>query len=220
MHTPQHPYSPHFAEHYWSGGAAEKHHVFLQGNTLPQRFAALKPGETFHVAELGFGTGLTFLLTAHLFETTAPPNAALHYTSYEKFPLTLAQLQPIHAALPPHLHQLAQHLRNSLTGHTQTLTFGRATLCLTVADAATAVSSQETPADAWFLDGFSPARNPDMWQPQLLQHIYNLTAPGGTAATYSAASAVREGLRAAGFHVTRSAGFPPKKHMLVAEKPA
>ncbi|MGB1209648.1 MAG: tRNA (5-methylaminomethyl-2-thiouridine)(34)-methyltransferase MnmD, partial [Paracoccaceae bacterium] len=84
---------------------------------------------------------------------------------------------------------------------------------LVVGDARTTLPQWQARADAWFLDGFAPAKNPELWEPDLLQAVYDHTAPMGTAATYTAAGAVRRALTAAGFDVTRVAGFGRKRHM-------
>lgn len=209
------PYSPHFQEHYWSGGAAEKTHVFLHGNRLPERFAQ---ATAFTVAELGFGTGLTLLLTLQLWQRAAPPQAKLSYISYELHPLPLNELQAIHATLPESLQPLATQLHAVYAPQPgwNLWPLGVATLHLYVGPAASGLTTQPCKADAWFLDGFSPARNPDMWQPELLARAAALTNPGGTAATYSVARVVRSNLAAAGFVVEKTTGHPPKRHMLTA----
>lgn len=211
------PYSATFQEHYWSGGPAEKDFIFLQGNSLPQRFAA---AQAFTVAELGFGTGLTFLLTAELFQRTAAPAARLAYISYELEPLSAAELAAIHASFPPPLQALSAQLLAAYNPQPgwNVLTLGPTTLHLYVGDAATGIVAQPSAANAWYLDGFSPARNPQLWAPGLLAAVARLTTPGGTFATYSAVGEVRRTLQAAGFAVTRCAGFPPKRHRLVGAR--
>jgi tRNA U34 5-methylaminomethyl-2-thiouridine-forming methyltransferase MnmC len=209
------PYSATFTEHYWAGGPAEKEFVFLQGNALPQRFAG---AGAFTVAELGFGTALNFLLTAHLWQSLALGH--LTYISYELEPLTIEQLTAIQASFPTHLQPLSQAFLAAY--HPQpgwnTLTLNQTTLHLYIGDAATGINTQPQPADAWFLDGFSPAHNPALWTPELLRHVTQLTNPHGTFATYSAVGEVRRTLTAAGFTVMRQPGFPPKRHMLVGTR--
>src|SRR4051812_20091479 len=102
--TDTRPFSAHFQDHYWSisGGESEKSHVFLHGNNLPERFAT---ANQFTVAELGFGTGLTFHLTSQLWQTTAPKDSYLTYIAYEQFPFAVEELQNIHPTLSPHLTQ-------------------------------------------------------------------------------------------------------------------
>lgn len=211
------PYSPQFDDHYWSasGGAAEKAYVFLQGNNLPQRFAG---AGAFTVAELGFGTGLNFLLTAQLWQTTAPHGAQLTFISYEQFPFSAQELTAIHTAMPQHLQPLSQAFLAAYTpapGWHRFSVSPTITLHLFVGNAAQGISTQPQPAHAWFLDGFSPSKNPQLWQPSLIAQVAHHTHPQGTFATYSAARLVKESLTLAGFGHTRIAGFPPKRHMLV-----
>lgn len=217
MQNPAQPHSTVFNEHYWSGGAPEKIHVFLQGNNLPARFVTAR---TFTVAELGFGTGLNFLLTTRLWQQAAPTGAHLTYISYELYPLSLNQLQSIHAAFLPELQTLASQLLAlyNLQSGWNTLSFPQITLHLYIGDALTGIPTHPQSADAWFLDGFSPLNNPDMWQPELLNQIAIHTNPGGTASTYSVASRVQKGLAAAGFQIEQIKGFPPKGRMLHAVK--
>jgi tRNA U34 5-methylaminomethyl-2-thiouridine-forming methyltransferase MnmC len=207
------PFSATYNEPYWIGGAAEKTHVFLQGNNLPQRM-----GQTpFTVAELGFGTGLNLLLTAQLAEQNATP---LIFISYELHPIPATELACIQQEFPTDLQPLSQTFLKQYNPHHgwNTFTFATTTLHLFIGDAAEGILTHPHPADAWFLDGFSPATNPDMWTPELLAHVYRHTKPGGTASTYSVARTTKDALAAAGFHYKRAKGFPPKWHMLKATK--
>lgn len=203
------PVSPLYNEAYWIGGAAEKTHVFLQGNNLPHR----RSGTPFTVAELGFGTGLNLLLTAHLAAQTKTP---LTFISYELHPLSAAELTVIHQGFPPELHSLSQAFLPLYTPQPgwNTLSFSTTTLHLFIGAAAQGILTHPHPADGWFLDGFSPATNPDMWTPDLIAQVYAHTKTGGTASTYSVARATKDALTAAGFTFKRGKGFPPKWHML------
>ncbi|PZP40673.1 MAG: hypothetical protein DI585_00150 [Pseudomonas fluorescens] len=213
-----HPHSPHFNQHYWSllaSGPAEKAHTYLHGNHLPARFST----QPFTVAELGFGTGLTFLLTWALACHTGTP---LTFISYELHPLSLTELEPIHAAFPPELQPLATQLRTAYTStHGWNLiTLEGVTLHLYIGDATQGILTHPHPAHAWFLDGFSADVNPALWSESLFHHIYAHTTSGGTATTYSVARAVRNALGSAGFHTQKVKGHYPKFHMLAAHKPA
>lgn len=213
------PYSTTFAEHYWSpaGGVMEKTTVFLEGNQLPSRLAALKNHQTFAVAELGLGTGLNFALTAQLFANTAPTTAILCYLGYEAHPLPLAELQAIHAQLPatlqPWLAELAIVWRNLKSGW-NTHHVGPCRLHLYYGEAMVGLPNQPYKADAWYLDGFSPAKNPDLWSLPLCHQLAAQSNPGATVATYSIARSVRDNLIAAGFAVQKRAGVPPKRDRL------
>ncbi|TKW62049.1 MAG: hypothetical protein DI628_05370 [Blastochloris viridis] len=207
------PVSPRFNEPYWIGGAAEKTHVFIKGNDLPQRMGK----SPFTVAELGFGTGLNCLLAAHLAEQTTTP---LTFISYELHPLPYAELGTIHHQFPSELQALSRQLLAQYQPQPgwNILTFATTTLHLFIGDAATGIRTHPQPADAWFLDGFSPATNPDMWTPDLIAQVHVHTQPGGTASTYSVARAAKDALTAAGFTFKRGKGFPPKWHMLKITK--
>ncbi|MDO5529564.1 MAG: tRNA (5-methylaminomethyl-2-thiouridine)(34)-methyltransferase MnmD [Paracoccus sp. (in: a-proteobacteria)] len=195
------PVSRRFDDPYFSlrGGLDETRHVFLAGNGLPAR---LGPG--FHVAELGFGTGLNLMALAQI----APPG--VRFTSFEAFPLTAPEMERAHQAFPE-LAALSAELRAAEGARRFRL--GGVEVELVIGDARRTLPEWGGKADAWFLDGFSPARNPELWSPELMAEIARHTAPGGTFATYSAAGHVRRGLDAAGFDVARAPGFAGKRHM-------
>ncbi len=207
------PFSATYNEPYWIGGAAEKTHVFIEGNNLPQRM-----GQTpFTVAELGFGTGLNLLLTAQLAEHNATP---LTFVSYELHPIAVDELARIHQDFPTELQPLSQAFLADCKPQPgwNRITFATTILHLFIGDATEGILTHPQSADCWFLDGFSPATNPDMWTPELLSHVSRHTKTGGTASTYSVARATKDALAAAGFNYTRAKGFPPKWHMLKATK--
>lgn len=195
------PVSTRFDDPYFSlaGGLAETRHVFLAGNDLPAR---LRPG--FHVAELGFGTGLNCLALARL------ASVPVRMTSFEAYPMDLAQLQRAHAAFPE-LADLAAELRAGWGR--RAIRVGPVELDLVLGDVAATLPRWPGRADAWFLDGFSPAKNPEMWSDAIMAEVGRHTAPGGSFATYTAAGHVRRALEAAGFAVERRPGFGRKRHM-------
>ncbi|TJZ93342.1 FAD-dependent oxidoreductase [Paracoccus gahaiensis] len=195
------PVSTRFEDPYFSlaGGLDETRHVFLQGNELPDR---LRPG--FHVAELGFGTGLNALALAQV------ARVPVRMTSFEAFPMTVEQLARAHAAFPE-LDALATELRAGWGGGT--IRVGQVELSVVTGDVREVLPEWEGLAEAWFLDGFSPAKNPEMWDAALMGQVAAHTAPGGSFATYTAAGHVRRALQAAGFEVTRAQGFASKRHM-------
>ncbi len=201
------PVSTRFDDPYFSleDGLAETRHVFLAGNDLPARFA---PG--FHIAELGFGTGLNFLTAWAAWEAAAP-GGALRFTSFEAFPLSAAALARAQGAFPD-LAEPAARLRAALQ-HPGPWDLGTAHLEVIAGDARATLPVWDGRADAWFLDGFSPAKNPELWEPELMAAVAAHTAPGGSAATYTAAGHVRRALEAAGFEVTRAPGYGRKRHM-------
>ena len=200
---------PYFSLH---DGLAETRHVFLAGNGLPGR---LKPG--FHVAELGFGTGLNLLATLALWRTSGQAGA-LRYTAFEAFPLPARDMIRAQGAFPE-LATIAAELAPSWHAGAARIARDDLEFELVTGDARRTLPGWTGAADAWFLDGFAPARNPEMWQPDLLADVARHTVPGGTAATYTAAGAVRRALAGAGFDVARAPGHGRKRHMTTARKP-
>lgn len=202
-------------------GPAESTHVFLDANDLADRFHALDAGGAFTIGELGFGTGLNFLLAWELFRKAAPEGARLHFVSFEKHPVAPEDLPAIHAHWPE-LAELSGALRNAcpqmLPGmHRLSFDHGRVTLSLCFGDVAELLPETRARVDAWFLDGFAPAKNEDMWAETLFAQIARRTAENGTAATFSVASHVRRGLRAAGFDIEKIPGYGRKREMLAAK---
>lgn len=196
-----------FNDPYYSlaDGAEETRHVFLEGNDLPLRFA---PG--FHIAELGFGTGLNLLLALTAWRA-AKVTGQLHFTSFEKYPLALEDMQAAHDGfdgLPSIAAPILEQLESGWEAVTDDLH-----LSIIVGDARETLPSWSGSADAWFLDGFSPAKNPELWEPALLMQVARHTKSDGTFATYTAAGAVRRALNEAGFEVERTPGFGRKRHM-------
>lgn len=205
------PVSRRFDDPYFSlaGGLDETRHVFLTGNGLPGRFR-----DGFRIAELGFGTGLNLL--AVLLAHQGPGH--LHYTSFEAFPLPAPDIARALEAFPDVARVADAFLRQWEAGAT-VLTFPHLTATIRLGDARETLPAWDGHADAWFLDGFSPAKNPELWSDALMADVARHTAPGGTFATYTAAGHVRRGLSEAGFTVTRQPGFGRKRHMSVGVKP-
>jgi len=213
------PFSRHFGDVYFSAesGIEETRHVFLNGNRLPERFAALRPGQCFTLGETGFGTGLNFLCAWELFEKTAPASAELDFLSVEKFPLTDEELRRALAlwpALQTSAEQLLQSWRRRVPGWNR-WSFGRVRLTLILDDIETALPEvQADCVDAWFLDGFAPSKNPEMWSPPVMTELARISRRGATLATYTSAGWVRRGLQQAGFSAERVPGFGRKREML------
>ncbi len=206
------PVSDQFDDPYYSliGGLNETQHVFIAGNGLPDRFDA-----PLHVAELGFGTGLNLLVTWDAWNKSGCA-APLKFTSFEAFPMAKPDMAAALSAFPE-IAPLAKIMldRWDVTAGPVELVEGL-TLEVIIGDAREMVPAWDGAADAWYLDGFSPAKNPALWEPALLAEVAKHTAPNGTAATYSAAGHVRQSLTAAGFDVSRIQGFGRKRHMTVA----
>ena len=221
LHWQDHtPVARDFDDPYFSrqDGRAESHYVFLDGNRLEQRFAALADGDRFVIGETGFGTGLNVLLAAGLFLEQAPAGARLELFSVEKHPLRADDLARALAHWPdlgaPATALLAQYPPASPGYHRLQLA-DNISLTLMFGDAETLWRLCPARVDAWFLDGFAPARNPAMWQPALFEQLAAHSRPGATLATFTAAGAVRRGLADAGFQVERIDGFGHKRHMVV-----
>lgn len=198
------PVSTRFDDPYFSlaNGLDETRHVFLAGNDLPAR---LRPG--FQIAELGFGTGLNLLATL-----IACGDTPIRYTSFEAYPMSAAEIARALAAFPEAEAVAAPFLEAWARGDRQ-FQLGPIDVDIVIGDARETLPAWDGCADAWYLDGFSPAKNPELWGPDLMAAVGAHTAPGGTFATYTAAGFVRRNLAAAGFAVTRAPGHGHKRHM-------
>ena len=210
-------YSESYGDTYWSldGGLDETRHVFLSGNDLPARWQARG---RFAVLETGFGSGLNFLCAWKRFRETAPAGARLHYLSVDKHPFRRDDLAALYRQWPelaPLGAELLKRYPPLVQGfHRAHLDGGRVALTLLFGEAAEVLVQVEARVDAFFLDGFAPSRNPDMWSEALFAQLGRLAAPGATFATYSAAGKVSRGMTAAGFAVEKRPGFGRKREML------
>lgn len=214
------PWSPRYQDLFFARGSglAESRHVFLDGNRLAARFASLRPGQLFTVGETGFGTALNFLATSALFAERAPAGARLAYVSAELHPLSrhdLARACGLWPELGACATPLVERWQEFVPGfHRMALHDARVVLTLLVGDAASAYAELDVRVDAWFLDGFAPDRNPAMWSPALLRELARCSHERTTFATFSVAGGVRRALEAAGFSVSKRAGFGRKREML------
>lgn len=212
------PYSEAFGDLYHSaaGGPAQARHVFLAGNRLPERWAGR---ERFVILETGFGAGINFLATWQAWRRDPRRCARLHFVSIERHPFRLSDLKDIYSRYPDLKEESAEleaHWPMLLSGgHRIELDGGKVVLTLFFDDVKVA-RDLRLAADAFYLDGFAPAKNPDMWTHQLMRALSRLAARGATAATWSVAASVREALEATGFAVEKRTGFGDKREMLVA----
>ncbi|MEB0108665.1 MULTISPECIES: bifunctional tRNA (5-methylaminomethyl-2-thiouridine)(34)-methyltransferase MnmD/FAD-dependent 5-carboxymethylaminomethyl-2-thiouridine(34) oxidoreductase MnmC [unclassified Pseudomonas] len=217
------PHSRVFDDVYFSdqSGLAETRYVFLEQNRLQERFAALPAGGRLVIGETGFGTGLNFLCAWQLFEQHAVAGARLHFVSVEKFPLSHADLQRALALWPelaPFAEQLLAHYIAIHQGFQRlVLDNGRVTLTLLIGDALEQLPQLDAQIDAWFLDGFAPAKNPDMWTAELFAELARLAAPGSTISTFTSTGWVRRLINAAGFKMKRTPGIGHKWEILRGE---
>lgn len=203
------PVSTRFDDPYFSlaGGLDETRHVFLAGNDLPARLA---PG--FQIAELGFGTGLNLIATA--LATDLP----LRFTSFEAYPMSAAEIARALTAFPE-AEAAAGPFLDAWTRGERRFSLRSVAVEVILGDVRETLPAWQGSADAWYLDGFSPAKNPEMWGEGLMAEVGRHTAPGGSFATYTAAGFVRRGLAAAGFAVTRAPGYAGKRHMSRGVRP-
>ncbi len=217
------PVSLTYGDLYYSaeGGCEESRYVYLQGNDLPRRWQT-GPARRFCIAETGFGTGLNFLLTWAAWRQTPSPAPDLHYLSIEKHPLNAVDLAKALAAWPE-LAPLAAQLLDQYPGlvpgqHRLLLEGGRLTLDLWWEDIEHALpdlaSLGHPLVDAWYLDGFAPARNAAMWGSEVLHCVASLSRPGATFSTFTAAGEVRRQLASAGFSVNKVPGYGQKRECL------
>ena len=224
------PVSDKFDDVYFSNqdGLAETHYVFLEGNQLWKRWIHYQEAH-FVIAETGFGTGLNFFAVTTLFREFRhkypdSPLKRLYFISFEKYPLPLDALQQAHLAYPQ-FSALAQHLQQHWLNPIQgcyRFHFDETTLDLWFGDVAENLPQlgdyMNGKIDAWFLDGFAPSKNPNMWNEPLYQQMFRFTKPQGTFATFTAASAVRKGLENAGFNIKKRKGFGKKRECLSGQK--
>ena len=217
-HAGDMPYSEEFGDFYYSkaDGRAECRHVFLAGNGLPERFAGT---QHFVIGELGFGTGLNFIETWAAWEAAATEGARLEFHSFELRLLDRDDMRRALAAWPDLTPRAAELITVWPERPEGDVVIGfesrgrPVSLHIHSGPALEQLTRAGFSADAWYLDGFSPARNPDMWSAELMRAVADRTRPGGTFATYSAAGWVRRNLQAAGFSVEKRPGHAGKRDM-------
>lgn len=226
------PISTQFDDIYFStqDGLAESYYVFQGGNQLWEKWHKHER-EDFIIAETGFGTGLNFLAVAEKFQQFLQENPQhvlkrLYFCSFEKYPLTAQDLATIHQHYPQ-FATLSQNLTACWQPRQegcQRYHFAHLYLDIWFGDIGDNFAkwgdSYNNLVDAWFLDGFSPEKNPEMWNENIYAQMYRTTRNGGSFATFTAASAVRKGLQAVGFEVYKRKGFAKKREMLWGEKRA
>jgi tRNA 5-methylaminomethyl-2-thiouridine biosynthesis bifunctional protein len=216
------PHSTQFDDVYFDkeSGLEETRYVFLKNNQLTERWSSMQ-NPAFVIAETGFGTGLNFLCAWQAFINEAPADKQLHFISVEKYPLTKAALTTA-LKMWPSIDELSQQLIEAYPEvchgfHRIELEQGRIQLTLWFGEAEDGFAALNADVDAWFLDGFAPSKNPEMWTNKLFQHIHRLSHQGTTCSTFTAAGIVRRGLKDAGFDVKKVKGFGKKREMVVAE---
>ncbi|MEM1365585.1 MAG: tRNA (5-methylaminomethyl-2-thiouridine)(34)-methyltransferase MnmD [Pseudomonadota bacterium] len=215
------PRNTQFGDTYFSkaDGRAEADFVFIGCNNLPERWRQMANDDTLVIGELGFGTGLNFLETARQWQSS-DNKGSLVFVSFEAFPMSagdlLKSLEPW-----PDLAGGAAFLAQSWppAPGEHVLQWQNMELRLVIGDAREALAMRTERFDAWYLDGFAPSRNPELWSDELLKTVHDKTAPGGTFATYTSAGWVRRNLQAAGFDVEKIPGHGKKREMMRGRKP-
>ncbi|MDR5760234.1 tRNA (5-methylaminomethyl-2-thiouridine)(34)-methyltransferase MnmD [Caballeronia sp. LZ035] len=221
------PWSPRHDDIYHSaaGALSQARHVFLKGNGLPERWRG-KP--RFNVLETGFGMGINFLATWAAWRDDLQRPASLHFISVEKYPFTASDLRRAHAAIiddasvMPLAASLAAAWPVLVTGmHRIELEHRALTLTLAfgdVMDVVPRLKQDGMTADAIYLDGFAPARNPDMWTPALFASLAGIASDDASFATYTSAGQVKRALLQSGFEYRKVCGFGGKRAMLVGKR--
>jgi tRNA 5-methylaminomethyl-2-thiouridine biosynthesis bifunctional protein len=213
------PFSPRYGDIYHSsqGGLGQARHVFLAGNELLGEHARWRDRRRFVILETGFGLGLNFLATCQAWHSSpGPTGRRLHYVAVEKHPFRLDDMARLHARWPelaafsaPLLAQWPSPLPGL-----HRLDLGDIVLTLGFGDANALLPQLTLAADAIFLDGFAPDRNPELWSEAVVEQLQRLAAPGASLATWTSAGEVRRRLASADFQLERRPGFGGKREML------
>ncbi|PIR22057.1 MAG: hypothetical protein COV44_09780 [Deltaproteobacteria bacterium CG11_big_fil_rev_8_21_14_0_20_45_16] len=195
-------------------GLAEARYVYLLNNSLPEKW---KPKSDYAIAELGFGTGLNFFAVLDLWFRNKMEDSKLRYSSCEKFPLTGDDITKALSRWP----ELQPQLKNFLTvydpqrpGFQKIKLSTNVELDLFIGDVSEFLSQLQSPIDTWFLDGFAPRKNPEMWSDEVFDRVLKLSSPSASFATFAAAGFIRRGMLDRGFQVSKVAGFGRKREML------
>ncbi|GJB81305.1 bifunctional tRNA (5-methylaminomethyl-2-thiouridine)(34)-methyltransferase MnmD/FAD-dependent 5-carboxymethylaminomethyl-2-thiouridine(34) oxidoreductase MnmC [Pseudomonas shirazica] len=195
-------------------GIEETRHVFLGQTRLAERFANLAPHACVVIGETGFGTGMNFYCAWQLFEQHAHAEARLHFVSVEKYPLgrdDLARAIRLWPELAAYSQPLLEQYVAVHPGFQQfTFDNGRVTLTLLIGDVLEQLPQLDAQIDVWFLDGFAPAKNPDMWTPELFAQLARLSHPGTVLGTFTTTGWVRRSLVDAGFAMKKVPGIGKK----------
>ena len=214
------PFSDRFGDQFFSsaGGQQECVHVFMGGNRLPMRW---RETSSFSIAELGFGTGLNFIETWRHWRNARKRGQHLNFVSFEAYPMAR---EDIATALKP-FSDISEQAEALLEVWPEDAGVGmsfpmdaQTSLRIVHGDAGARVASWRGSADAWYLDGFAPSRNPEMWSADLMKAVFDHTNAGGSFATYTVAGWVRRNLQDAGFEVRKEKGFGKKREMLCGVK--
>jgi len=216
------PYSTDFEDVYFSAnnGVEETEHVFIRHNQLQQRFSQCK-NYNFTIAETGFGSGLNFLIAARYWLELSDSESCLYFYSVESTPFSPEDLKRAYLSWPelkPYTDELLKYYQVASYGfHSFELFRGRIKLVLMIGDVQQMLPQMQASVDAWFLDGFAPSLNQQMWSESVYSQITRLSHQGSTFSTYTSVGDVKRGLIAAGFSVKKVSGCGKKRHMLCGE---
>lgn len=215
------PYSLAFGDHFYcqTDGRLECGHVFLNGNGLPERWKTATG--TFRIGELGFGTALNLCETWRQWKEHRPEGAKLHFVSFELYPMLADEIDRALSRWPEvdvERKALVALWPQKPEGLVEIDLDEQTKLTVICGPALEGIKAYEGLFDAWYLDGFAPSRNPDMWSQEIMDAIFAKTNPGGSFGTYAAAGFVRRNLIAAGFNLERRPGFAGKREMLCGTK--
>jgi len=211
------PCSELFGDPYFSlaNPLKESQYVFLDSTDIPQRWK----NKNFTIAELGFGFGINFINTLNAWHEHGTPNQQLHYISIEKYPVQPADLAACYQYLnisPTLTQHLLEHYPLPVQGfHRIDIHEHNINLTLIFGDALDCLMECDFKADAWYLDGFAPNKNKQLWSDDIAKQIQRLTHDGGTLSTYSAANEVSKSFSNAGFDIAKKSGYGKKREMLI-----
>ena len=199
-------------------GPQETEHVYLNTNNLTKKF---KNKQKFVIAEIGFGTGLNFILTWKLWKENRKTNGSLTYISFENAPLSKKDIKKVYKKFKK-LDGYSSFLLKNIPArckstHRIFIKADNINLIL-IYDDITSLINFNFKADTWFLDGFSPKKNPLVWTDKLFKQLYNFTNLDGSLSTFSVAGHIRRGLLKAGFKVSKVSGYGNKKEISYAFK--
>lgn len=202
------------------GAVAECNHVFIKGNNLKERFENLGENSKFYIGEIGFGIGINFLTTCKSWLDHTKQNQVLEFYSFDKYLFRLSDFKTLNVSCPDlkeYISELERNYPRNIQGAQKISLFGgRIILNLIIGEID---NTQEyiklmDKVDAWYFDGFSPSKNPDLWSIKLFKCIHKSCHENTTFSTYTSSGLVKNNLTESGFNHSRAMGFSDKRHML------
>ncbi|MEI7012266.1 bifunctional tRNA (5-methylaminomethyl-2-thiouridine)(34)-methyltransferase MnmD/FAD-dependent 5-carboxymethylaminomethyl-2-thiouridine(34) oxidoreductase MnmC [Leptospira licerasiae] len=217
------PVSREFEDIYFSpeNGLEETRHVFLKGNRLEERLSSTAPHHAFCILELGFGTGLNFFATWQLWRNRNSKSGfqVLRFTSFEKYPLEPDDIRKAISSFPElsELLELFLEKYKLLVPGCNTFLFEKENIVLNlwIGDAIRCLPETSGKFDAFFLDGFAPSKNPELWGENISLQLKRLSNKNASFATFTVARSVKDCLESAGFSLSKIPGYGRKREMLI-----